>query len=78
MARMTPRKSHSPEKKRYRMSKFDQQVNDLLRHAMAQPGVAEAMKVYGEQQQAMDAFAAAQSAVMPRWVMSTSSSTRQK
>lgn len=60
------------------MSKFDKQVNDLLRQAMEQPGVAEAMEVYDNQQPALEAFAKAQSAVAPRWVVSTSSSTSYK
>lgn len=60
------------------MSNFDKQVSDLLRQAMEQPGVAEAMRVYQSQQPAIDAFAAAQNAVSPRWVVSTSSSTSHK
>lgn len=60
------------------MTKFEKQVNELLRRAMEQPGVADAMEVFRVQQPALDAFAKAQSAVSPRWVVSTSSSTRAK
>ena len=58
------------------MSKFDKEVQALLRQAMEQPGVADAMAAYQAQQPAMTAFVQAQSALLPRWIVSTSSSTR--
>lgn len=57
------------------MSKFDKQVNDLLRQAMAQPGVVQALELYQAQAPALKAYEEAQSALSPRWVVSTSSST---
>jgi hypothetical protein len=62
-------------KRRTKLSNFDKQVNDLLRQAMERPGVAEAMKVFQAQQPALGAYARAQSAVSPRWIISTSNST---
>lgn len=75
MASISPR-TRSRHERGPRMSEFDKQVNELLRQAMEQPGVAETLRVYQTQQPAMDAFAAAQSAISPRWVVSASSSTR--
>ena len=60
---------------RTKMSDFDKQVNTLLKEAMKQPGVAEVMKLYEGQQQALKAHAKAQAAVATRWVMSASSSS---
>lgn len=58
-----------------KMSKFEKQVNDLLQRAMEQPGVAEAMRVYQSQQPALKAYSEAQSAIAPRWVVSSSTSS---
>lgn len=58
------------------MSKFEKQVNELLKQALERPGVAEAMKVYQSQQPAIAVHAKAQDAVSPRWLFSASTSTR--
>ena len=68
--RRKPRREGKPK-----MSKFEKQVNDLLQRAMQQPGVAEAMRVYQSQQPALKAYAQAQSAIAPRWVVSSSTSS---
>jgi hypothetical protein len=57
------------------MSEFEKQVNTLLRAAMEQPGVAEAMRVYEYHQPAMQAFEQAQTLAQPQMTFSTSSST---
>lgn len=57
------------------MSEFEKQVNTLLRSAMEQPGVAEAMRIYENQQPVMQAFEQAQSLTQPKVAFSTSSST---
>jgi hypothetical protein len=77
MARMTARRTPVRRGRRtVRMSKFDKQVNDLLKQAMECPGVADVMQMYQAQQPALDAYAKAQRAIATRWVMSVSTSTR--
>lgn len=58
-----------------KMSKFEKRVNELLQRAMEQPGVAEAMRVYQSQQPALKAYTQAQSAIAPRWIVSSSTSS---
>ncbi|HLB30664.1 MAG TPA: hypothetical protein VJN91_03980 [Gammaproteobacteria bacterium] len=60
------------------MENIQKQVAELLEKAMAQPGVADLMQLYEAQKSSVDAFAQADQAVAPRWVIysSTSSSPR--
>ena len=69
-------RNRSRRGRKLHMSKFQKQVNDLLKQAMQRPGVAEAMRVYQAQQPARDAYAQMRDAVAPRWVVSVSTSTK--
>ena len=57
------------------MITFDQEVQELLDEAMKQPGVAEVMATYAEQQIALKALSDAQNAIAPKWIFSTSTSS---
>ena len=60
------------------MENIQRQVDELLEKAMAQPGVSDMMRLYEAQKPAIDAYAQAQRAIAPRWVVfaATSSSPR--
>ena len=57
------------------MTDFEKQVDEMLRLAMEQPGVGDAMRAHEILQPAMGAFDEAQRAIAPRWIVSTTSST---
>lgn len=54
---------------------FERQVAELLKAAMKQPGVADAMKIYELSAEAREAQKFAQQALEPRWIVSTSTSS---
>lgn len=60
------------------MKDLQNEVNELLKNAMEQPGVAEVTRLYESQKAAIDAHSIAKQVVAPRWIAfsSTSSSPR--
>ncbi len=61
--------------KEQKMSNKEKEIKDLLDQAMQQPGVADIVKTYELQQDALNAFSEAQGATEPKWVAFASTSS---
>lgn len=57
------------------MNDFEKEVASLLEQAMKQPGVAEIMEIHAAQAPTISTYASIESAVAPRWITSSSSTS---